>query len=119
MQATVRAVPTLDDYKFPGEMEYRQIASNPTKKLNTPLAIELCYDWIRKNPQKIIDKKLLCDIEEPMLPAVIVDGLRNCNWPGRCQVVTHRGNNVYIDGAHTIDSLGICVDWFRQAVAGR
>lgn len=119
MQATVYTVPAFEHYKFSDESQLHQIASNPTKKLNVPLAIQLCYDWIRKNPQKITDKNLLSLIDGTTLPSVIIDGLVKCDWPGRCHVLMHKGNTVYIDGAHTIDSLGICVDWFRQSVAGR
>lgn len=119
MQATVHTVPAFEHYKFSGEAQLRQVASNPTKKLNASLAIQLCYDWMRRNPHKITDQTLLSRIDGPTLPSVIIDGLVNCYWPGRCQALTHRGNAVYIDGAHTIDSLGICVDWFRRSVAGR
>lgn len=118
-QATVHIVPSFEHYKFPDETRFRQIASNPTKQLNASLAIQLCYDWMRKNPHKITDQNLLSRIDGPTLPSVIVDGLVNCYWPGRCHATKHRGNTLYIDGAHTIDSLGICVDWFRQSVAGR
>lgn len=119
MQATVHTVPAFDYYKFPDETQFLRIASNPMVKLNASLAIQLSYDWIRKNPLKITDQNLLSRINGPTLPSVIVDGLMNCYWPGRCQALVHRGNTIYIDGAHTIDSLGICVDWFRQSVAGR
>lgn len=119
MQATVHTVPPFDYYQFLDETQFRQIASNPTVKLNASLAIQLSYDWIRKNPLKIRDQNLLSRIDGPTLPSVIVDGLINCYWAGRCQALVHLGNKIYIDGAHTVDSLDVCIDWYRQSVAGR
>lgn len=118
-QATVHTVPALEHYKFPVNSQFAQITSHPTKKLNASLAIQLCYDWIRKNPQKITDPDLLSRIDGSTLPSVIIDGLVNCYWPGRCHALMYKGNTVYMDGAHTLDSLGVCVDWFRQSVHGR
>ncbi|GAC92493.1 folylpolyglutamate synthase [Pseudozyma hubeiensis SY62] len=43
-------------------------------------------------------------------------GLEEARWPGRCQTVpTSRqgmGLTWYLDGAHTTDSLGVCLGWF-------
>lgn len=43
-------------------------------------------------------------------------GLEDARWPGRCQTVpTARsglGLTWYLDGAHTTDSLSVCLGWF-------
>ncbi|KAJ9473952.1 Folylpolyglutamate synthase [Pseudozyma hubeiensis] len=43
-------------------------------------------------------------------------GLEEARWPGRCQTVpTSRpglGLTWYLDGAHTTDSLNVCLGWF-------
>lgn len=53
---------------------------------------------------------------EPLVPAVIT-ALENARWPGRCQTIQDRSierNNViwYLDGAHTVESLVLCGEWF-------
>lgn len=96
---------------------FSQIASNPTKLRNASLAIQLSYDWIRKNPQKLKHKSLYHKLNSSdglTLPIEFTEALLNCYWPGRCQTLCHRNMTLYIDGAHTIDSLQLCVDWFNS-----
>lgn len=45
----------------------------------------------------------------------IVEGLVNCQWPGRCQTITYENLRIHIDGAHTIESLQLCIDWFNES----
>lgn len=52
--------------------------------------------------------------DDSSLPKAIADGLMQCDWPGRCQVVVRRNITFHIDGAHTADSLKLCVDWFNE-----
>ncbi|SPO28629.1 related to tetrahydrofolylpolyglutamate synthase (met6+) [Ustilago trichophora] len=55
-------------------------------------------------------------------------GLEDARWPGRCQTVPTARPDLaltwYLDGAHTTDSLGVCLGWFtavqqRQAAQRR
>ncbi|KAN0061144.1 Folylpolyglutamate synthetase [Thecaphora frezii] len=42
-------------------------------------------------------------------------GLEQARWPGRCQTVPSKQNpeiTWYLDGAHTTDSLSVCLGWF-------
>lgn len=48
------------------------------------------------------------------LPTEITDALAKCYWPGRCQLLRYRNMTLYVDGAHTIDSLHLCIDWFNS-----
>lgn len=44
-----------------------------------------------------------------------IEGLERARWPGRCQVVQDpqdSGFRWYLDGAHTVESLVCCGDWF-------
>lgn len=43
-----------------------------------------------------------------------VQGLRNCRWPGRYQKIKADYAQFYLDGAHTKESMEICVDWFKE-----
>ncbi|KAF0976487.1 hypothetical protein FDP41_004386 [Naegleria fowleri] len=46
------------------------------------------------------------------LSEAYINGLRECKWPGRCQVLSFPGLSFYIDGAHTDESLDLCRKWF-------
>ncbi|KDR83602.1 hypothetical protein GALMADRAFT_235873 [Galerina marginata CBS 339.88] len=49
------------------------------------------------------------------LPTSFEDGLAQTRWPGRCQTVAdpNRDNFTwYLDGAHTVESLQCCMQWF-------
>lgn len=110
------------EYKCHDEKILTEIASNPTKLKNSSLAIQLSYDWIRKNSDKMKNKSIhehLKSSDGLMIPKEIVEGLLNCYWPGRCQTICYRNITIYIDGAHTIDSLQLCVDWFITKTESR
>lgn len=42
-------------------------------------------------------------------------GLESCVWPGRCQIIEKSGITLYLDGAHTNQSLKHCAKWFEKA----
>lgn len=43
-------------------------------------------------------------------------GLEDCCWPGRCQVMPlGPGMTLFLDGAHTSESVQYCLRWFREA----
>ena len=50
---------------------------------------------------------------------LLTKGLQEARWPGRCQRVEDRyasrkGVRWYLDGAHTVESLQCCADWFAS-----
>lgn len=120
----MKFVPDFCEYKYSDENALAEISASPTKLRNASLAIQLSHDWIRRNSHKlaaeIIDE---CSIEtnrnELNLAPKIVEALIDCHWPGRCQTL-HWGNmTLYIDGAHTIESLQLCLDWFGAMTRSR
>ncbi|KAI5951838.1 MET7 [Candida jiufengensis] len=50
------------------------------------------------------------------LPEKFVVGLKNVDWPGRCQIIENKPEGItwYIDGAHTIESINASSTWFKQ-----
>lgn len=118
----MKFIPEFTAYKCHDEKLFNEIVSNPTKLRNASLAIQLSYDWIRKNPQKIKHKPILNELNSYdglTLPVKVTEALVNCYWPGRCQTLCHRNMTIYIDGAHTIDSLHLCIDWFNSKTKSR
>ena len=49
------------------------------------------------------------------LPESFKHGLATAKWPGRCQTIIdpiRSGVTWYLDGAHTVESLECCMQWF-------
>ncbi|KAF7332025.1 Folylpolyglutamate synthase [Mycena kentingensis (nom. inval.)] len=63
----------------------------------------------------------LSSASETALPAEFIRGLENARWPGRCQTVedpTQTSITWYLDGAHTLESLECCIQWFVSPGVG-
>lgn len=41
-------------------------------------------------------------------------GLRNCSWPGRTQILSIGDVKYFLDGAHTVESMIVCSQWFKE-----
>ncbi|BGP26619.1 Folylpolyglutamate synthetase [Rhodotorula toruloides] len=57
------------------------------------------------------------------LPSALLTGLATARWPGRCQREPDPllgGEKVrwFLDGAHTVESLRCCGEWFREDALG-
>ncbi|KAG2235237.1 hypothetical protein INT48_004704 [Thamnidium elegans] len=86
------------------------------QKYNALTAIELCKIWLKK----------IRGIEfKEDVPEGFKKGLKSVTWPGRGQklaVADTKYNKTvdnvtwYLDGAHTIESLETCADWFQTTV---
>jgi len=79
---------------------------------NATIAVELSRRFLQ-------ERQALEDASE--LPSTFVAGLKAAKWPGRCQTVADpiNGNLTwYLDGAHTIESLDCCMDWFLNPGVG-
>ncbi|GAA6016067.1 hypothetical protein JCM8202_005400 [Rhodotorula sphaerocarpa] len=51
------------------------------------------------------------------LPSDYVSALERTTWPGRCQLSTDPSDSRikwYLDGAHTVESLQCCGEWFAE-----
>lgn len=59
--------------------------------------------------------------EESDLPESFKRGLAITKWPGRCQTIldpTRKSVTWYLDGAHTVESLECCMQWFVSPGVG-
>ncbi|KAH8920519.1 FolC bifunctional protein [Atractiella rhizophila] len=50
------------------------------------------------------------------LPPLIVKGLEEVRWPGRCQIAERGRLRWLLDGAHTVESLKVCAEWWVDTV---
>lgn len=44
----------------------------------------------------------------------MIDGLKNCTWPGRTQILVRDRITYFLDGAHTEESIKYCSHWFQK-----
>lgn len=84
---------------------------------NASLALKLVHTYLQLNPplETTVPKHL-----NP-LPTKYIRGLENARWPGRCQSVqdpTYDRSTWFLDGAHTVESLACCGDWFVSPEVG-
>ncbi|OAV96112.1 hypothetical protein PTTG_02137 [Puccinia triticina 1-1 BBBD Race 1] len=65
-------------------------------------------DQLPELPQQLI---------QPDLSDALKAGIMNTRWPGRCQTIvdpSRKGVTWFLDGAHTVDSLELCGQWWSQ-----
>jgi len=94
----VSTIPGLSDVKL-GLAGAHQI-------LNATLAVHLARSFISSKGSAPSAEVLSPDF---------VRGLENARWPGRCQTVpdpAFSNTTWYMDGAHTLESIACCVQWF-------
>ncbi|CAM9503876.1 unnamed protein product [Chrysoparadoxa australica] len=53
------------------------------------------------------------DMESFRASEEVHQGLRETQWPGRCQRLKGDHSRWCLDGAHTVESMRQCLDWFR------
>ncbi|KAJ7068414.1 FolC bifunctional protein [Mycena amicta] len=79
---------------------------------NATLAIHLARTFLQARDGSSSDTILLPEF---------VRGLEKARWPGRCQTVedpVYTNTTWYLDGAHTLESLEYCVQWFASPGVG-
>ncbi|CAO3610969.1 unnamed protein product [Cunninghamella echinulata] len=91
------------------------------QRYNSLVAISLAKKWLEE-----------CrgiKFEGDQVPEGFIEGLKKVVWPGRGQKLTidktkyaskvsDRSSSLtwYLDGAHTLESLGVCTQWFQDTV---
>jgi len=69
--------------------------------------------------QKFLELKESAASQET-LSDTFIEGLKAARWPGRCQTVNDpRYPPIvwFLDGAHTVESLECCIEWFVSPIA--
>ncbi|KAF8812577.1 FolC bifunctional protein [Phlegmacium glaucopus] len=80
---------------------------------NAALAVRLAKSFLQLRTESSFD--------ESALPESFKHGLATTKWPGRCQTIvdpTRTGVTWYLDGAHTVESLECCMQWFISPGVG-
>jgi folylpolyglutamate synthase len=76
--------------------------SGEYQKSNAALAVRLSQVWYERH------------MKAPLSHDVIRKGLRNVKWPGRAQLIETGNHKIYLDGAHTPESILACTQWFQS-----
>jgi len=97
-------------------LKQRTLPSSEREKVERDLA-QLASGEGLPAPFKLGKTKSLTDTTQTLTFFIL--GLSQCKWPGRGQTIQldspewkHVG--IYIDGAHTEESVTACVHWFRE-----
>ncbi|XP_005527266.1 PREDICTED: folylpolyglutamate synthase, mitochondrial isoform X1 [Pseudopodoces humilis] len=118
--------PELDDFEE-GCQALELGLAGAHQRSNAALALQLARTWLqRRGCQGLGELKEMPPSTEllgrpvPLAPAfrltdAMIQGLRDTEWLGRTQVLSHGPVTWYLDGAHTTSSIQACVRWFRQA----
>jgi folylpolyglutamate synthase len=74
----------------------------------SPTIPESVAHWQPELPKELV---------QPKLSGLLKAGITNTRWPGRCQTIVdpvRSGVTWFLDGAHTVDSLELCGQWWNQ-----
>ncbi|XP_026478707.1 folylpolyglutamate synthase, mitochondrial-like isoform X2 [Ctenocephalides felis] len=116
----LKVVPTYDSYTFSSEPDLQ--VETEAQKLNLSLAIQITNHWMQKHRNEIgINQMPLQDYQTNFILDIdetFVRGINKLSWLGRYQIVKWKCLNVYLDGAHTMESLETCVEWFKRKSSG-
>lgn len=123
LQAQIFAVPNFNEY--PWQRPVTLSIDHDIQKINASLAIQLAYDWIKINrsnlPSNVMSRVKFLDNEfrgnTTKVCDEVISGLENCKWLGRCQFLECDNLKFYLDGAHTTESVHICIDWFERQIS--
>ncbi|XP_054272672.1 folylpolyglutamate synthase, mitochondrial-like [Macrosteles quadrilineatus] len=111
-------VPPLSTYDWQGQ-EMSVGLRGRVQQINASLALQLANAWQNRN---MFDKSKAGYVGVAKAFPVshpVAEGLKHCSWPGRYQILTrksiHGTCTYYLDGAHTMESIELCAQWFHQA----
>jgi folylpolyglutamate synthase len=89
------------------------------QKSNASLALVMASQHLRK--LGCSDVPNLIEDPNANIPPEFQDGLKNISWPGRSDIRKDGRSNTtwFIDGAHTVESIQLSVNWFADEVQRR
>ncbi|XP_052094486.1 folylpolyglutamate synthase, mitochondrial-like isoform X2 [Mytilus californianus] len=121
----LEVAPHFASYERPGEKFKLGIAGH-MQKVNASLALQLTRTWMKT--QGVLKEEVLNGVNEVAVDGhgdigvaksfpfnqTLINGLVECKWLGRNQTIKKNRLTYYLDGAHTLESIQQCVDWFQK-----
>ncbi|XP_045468104.1 folylpolyglutamate synthase, mitochondrial-like isoform X1 [Harmonia axyridis] len=77
---------------------------------NINLAIKMAEEWLISRSKQ---NNSFLDAD------VLRESIENCIWPGRYDIQQKGNTTFFIDGAHTVESIEICVKWYLNEIKKR
>lgn len=91
--------------------------SGKHQELNAALALSLCYFFFKSQNVKLEIKEKEGEAPTYKLSNEVLKGLKECYFMGRGEKIFYENNvHFYLDGAHTQESLELCVKWFGEEI---
>ena len=116
---TLRIAPDFNLYDLKNELHLE----GKHQEINASLAIQLCNTWFLERLPDMGCSQSLSDSSgsRPILNGFALSsrfesGVSNASWPGRCQTIVRDNLSFYLDGAHTKESVNVCVDWLVNKI---
>ncbi|KAK6641339.1 hypothetical protein RUM44_013048 [Polyplax serrata] len=116
-------VPCLKSYLWDSVIDFVRDGDN-VQALNSSLALQLANEWM-KLQSPFLERREEKTIQEPSLAVPtakafqvtkkMVEGMKNCSWPGRTQILVRDRVTFFLDGAHTEESIKCCSRWFEKS----
>lgn len=72
---------------------------------NASLAISICQEWLTISSNRKCHNL-----------SALQKGLETTSWPGRCQKALWAGSEIFIDGAHTQESMEHFMNWLETQI---
>ncbi|XP_063423974.1 folylpolyglutamate synthase, mitochondrial-like isoform X2 [Mytilus trossulus] len=121
----LEVAPHFSSYERPGEKFKLGIAGH-MQKVNASLALQLTRSWMKS--QGVLKEEVMNGVNKVAVNGhgdlgvaksfpfnqSLINGLVECKWLGRNQTIKKNNLTYYLDGAHTLESIQQCVDWFQK-----
>lgn len=78
------------------------------------MALQISARWLRnrgKLSQNSFHDRLLRTVDENFIKA-----FQKCQFEGRFQKISDDNLHFYLDGAHTTESMKICLEWYKNQI---
>ncbi|XP_055594336.1 folylpolyglutamate synthase, mitochondrial [Uranotaenia lowii] len=113
MQAHFTVVPDFDSYQW--QRKPKLSTNNEAIKINTSLAIQIALNWMSHTRPELLSCSKNTTAGIPVLSEQVSAGIESCFWPGRCHQIQVGNRRLFLDGAHTVESVEICAKWFESS----
>lgn len=120
---SIKICPPLEDYQIEENRKLKLGINGDVQKLNASLALQICNYFINKHSRTNSSIYLG---DNPSIQNQIyannfkldndyLDAIEECKWSGRFEKLQLKNKcTFYLDGAHTVESLTYCIDWFKN-----
>lgn len=110
--------PPLNQYHWKKDIPKLGI-DGPCQHLNASVALQIVNALLNpdsyKNTNYVANKSTIPSAPVFPISKRMIDGLTSCRWPGRTQILKYSSRIIfYLDGAHTVESIQQCVQWYCE-----